>query len=76
MIFVTATIIGIAAGLQRSAIVSILGAALVSVAFMAAVAVSMVTPPLTTLFIALGGYNLGFIGYLITLDVLEHRRRA
>ncbi|NTG49994.1 homogentisate export protein [Agrobacterium rhizogenes] len=76
MIFVTATIIGIAAGLQRSAIVSILGAALVSVAFMEAVAVSMVPPPLTTLFIALGGYNLGFIGYLITLDVLEHQRRA
>lgn len=76
MIFVTATIIGIAAGLQRSPIVSILGAALVSIAFMAAVAVSMVPPPLTTLFIALGGYNLGFIGYLITLDVLEYRRRA
>jgi len=74
MIFVTATIIGIAAGLQRSAISSVLGAALISLAFMAAVALSTAPPPLTTLLIALGGYNLGFIGYLITLDVLEHRR--
>jgi hypothetical protein len=67
-------IIGIAAGLQRSAIGSILGAALISMAFMAAVAASTVPPPLMTLFIALGGYNLGFIGYLVTLDVLEQRR--
>ncbi|WFU02118.1 homogentisate export protein [Rhizobium sp. CB3171] len=74
MIFVTAMIIGIAAGLQRSAIGSILGAALVSIAFMAAVAASAVPPPLTTLFVALGGYNLGFIGYLIRLDVLERRQ--
>ena len=74
MIFVTAMIIGIAAGLQRSTIGSILGVALVSIAFMAAVAASAVPPQLTTLFIALGGYNLGFIGYLVTLDVLEHRR--
>ena len=74
MIFVTAMIIGIAAGLQRSAIGSILGAALVSIAFMAAVAASAVPPPLMTLFVALGGYNLGFIGYLVTLDTLERRR--
>ncbi|MBB5575310.1 MULTISPECIES: homogentisate export protein [Rhizobium] len=74
MIFVTAMIIGIAAGLQRSAIGSILGAALVSIAFMAAVAASAVPPPLMTLFVALGGYNLGFIGYLVTLDRLEQRR--
>ncbi|MFS8114524.1 homogentisate export protein [Rhizobium jaguaris] len=74
MIFVTAIIIGIAAGLQRSTIGSILGAALVSIAFMAAVAVSAVPPPLMTLFIALGGYNLGFIGYLVTLDALEQRQ--
>ena len=51
MIFVTAMIIGIAAGLQRSAIGSILGAALVSIAFMAAVAASAVPPPLMTLFV-------------------------
>ena len=76
MIFATATIIGIAAGLQRSTIGAILGAALVSIAFMAAVAASAVPPPLVTLFIALGGYNLGFIGYLITFDALEHRRQA
>jgi hypothetical protein len=38
------------------------------------VAISIVPPPLTTLFIALGGYNLGFIGYLITADMLEQRR--
>jgi hypothetical protein len=69
-------IIGIAAGLQRSAIGAILGVALVSVAFMTAVAASAVPPPLTTLFIALGGYNLGFIGYLVTLDVLEHGHQA
>ncbi|MEF0939997.1 homogentisate export protein [Rhizobium sp. BR 362] len=74
MIFVTAMIIGIAAGLQRSAIGSILGAALISIAFMAAVAASAVPPPLMTLFVALGGYNLGFIGYLVTLDALERRR--
>lgn len=43
---------------------------------MAAVAMSIVPPPLTTLFIALGGYNLGFIGYLITADLMEHGRRA
>lgn len=76
MIFATATIIGIAAGLQRSTILAMLGVALVSIAFMAAVAVSIVPPPLTTLFIALGGYNLGFIGYLVTTDVMEHRHRA
>lgn len=76
MIFATATVIGIAAGLKRSTIVAILGAALVSIAFMAAVALSVVPPPLTTLFIALGGYNLGFIGYLITADMMEHSRRA
>ncbi|MDK4706180.1 homogentisate export protein [Rhizobium sp. CNPSo 4062] len=74
MIFATATIIGIAAGLQRSTIGALLGAALVSIAFMAAVATSIVPPPLTTLFIALGGYNLGFIGYLVTIDMVEHRR--
>ncbi|NKJ36262.1 homogentisate export protein [Rhizobium sp. SG570] len=76
MIFVTATIIGIAAGLQRSTIAAMLGVALVSIAFMAAVAISIVVPPLTTLFVALGGYNLGFIGYLITTDMMEHGRRA
>ena len=76
MIFVTATIIGIAAGLQRSTIAAMLGVALISVAFMAAVALSIVPPPLTTLFVALGGYNLGFIGYLITADRTEHLRRA
>ena len=74
MIFATATIIGIAAGLQRSTIGALLGVALVSIAFMVAVATSIVPPPLTTLFIALGGYNLGFIGYLVTIDVVEHRR--
>ncbi|MDR6898597.1 homogentisate export protein [Rhizobium miluonense] len=74
MIFVTATIIGIAAGLQRSTIGALLGVALVTVAFMAAVAISIVPPPLTTLFIALGGYNLGFIGCLMTADMLEQRR--
>ena len=74
MIFVTATIIGIAAGLQRSTIGALLGVALVSIAFMVAVATSIVPPPLTTLFIALGGYNLGFIGYLVTIDMVEHRR--
>jgi hypothetical protein len=74
MIFVTATIIGIAAGLQRSTIGALLGVALVSVSFMAAVAISIVPPPLTTLFIALGGYNLGFIGCLMTADMLEQRR--
>ncbi|GES43006.1 MULTISPECIES: homogentisate export protein [Rhizobium] len=74
MIFATATIIGIAAGLQRSTIGALLGVALVSIAFMAAVATSIVPPPLTTLFIALGGYNLGFIGYLVTIDMVEHRR--
>ncbi|GAC1041323.1 homogentisate export protein [Rhizobium sp. No.120] len=74
MIFATATIIGIAAGLQRSTIGALLGVALVSIAFMVAVATSIVPPPLTTLFIALGGYNLGFIGYLVTIDVAEHRR--
>lgn len=74
MIFATATIIGIAAGLQRSTIAALLGVALVSIAFMAAVAVSVTPPPLMTLFIALGGYNLGFIGYLITADVMEQRR--
>lgn len=74
MIFATATIIGIVAGLQRSTIGALLGVALVSIAFMAAVATSIVPPPLTTLFIALGGYNLGFIGYLVTIDMVEHRR--
>ncbi|MBB3287300.1 MULTISPECIES: homogentisate export protein [Rhizobium] len=74
MIFATATIIGIAAGLQRSTIGALLGVALVSIAFMVAVATSIVPPPLTTLFIALGGYNLGFIGYLVTIDMVEHRR--
>ena len=74
MIFATTTIIGIAAGLQRSTIGALLGVALVSIAFMVAVATSIVPPPLTTLFIALGGYNLGFIGYLVTIDVAEHRR--
>ncbi|WP_368517371.1 homogentisate export protein [Rhizobium sp.] len=74
MIFATATIIGIAAGLQRSTIGALLGVALVSIAFMAAVATSIAPPPLTTLFIALGGYNLGFIGYLVTIDVVEYRR--
>lgn len=74
MIFATATIIGIAAGLQRSTIGALLGVALVSIAFMAAAATSIVPPPLTTLFIALGGYNLGFIGYLVTIDMVEHRR--
>ncbi|MFJ6327593.1 MULTISPECIES: homogentisate export protein [unclassified Rhizobium] len=76
MIFATATIIGIAAGLQRSTIGALLGVALMSIAFMAAVAISVTPPPLTTLFLALGGYNLGFIGYLVTADVMEHRRRA
>ncbi|MBB6489047.1 homogentisate export protein [Rhizobium lusitanum] len=76
MIFATATIIGIAAGLQRSTIGALLGVALMSIAFMAAVAMSVTPPPLTTLFMALGGYNLGFIGYLVTADVMEHRRRA
>jgi len=76
MIFATATIIGIAAGLQRSTIGALLGVALMSIAFMAAVAMSITPPPLTTLFMALGGYNLGFIGYLVTADVMEHRRRA
>jgi len=76
MIFATATIIGIAAGLQRSTIGALLGVALMSIAFMAAVAISVTPPPLTTLFLALGGYNLGFIGYLVTADVVEHRRRA
>jgi len=76
MIFVTATIIGIAAGLQRSTIGAMLGVALLSIAFMTAVALSVAPPPLTTLFIALGGYNLGFIGYLITADMMEHGRRA
>ena len=76
MIFATATIIGIAAGLQRTTIGALLGVALVSIAFMAAVAMSIVPPPLTTLFIARGGYNLGFIGYLITADLMEHGRRA
>ncbi len=74
MIFATATIIGIAAGLQRSTIAALLGVALVSIAFMVAVATSIVPPPLTTLFIALGGYNLGFIGYLVTADMVEHHR--
>jgi hypothetical protein len=74
MIFATAMMIGIAAGLQRSAIGTMIGVALVSVAFMAAVAVSVVPPPLTTLFIALGGYNLGFIGYLVTIDMVERRQ--
>jgi CHASE2 domain-containing sensor protein len=74
MIFATATIIGIAAGLQRSTIGALLGVALVSIAFMAAVAMSITPPPLTTLFVALGGYNLGFIGYLVTVDMMEHRR--
>jgi len=76
MIFVTATIIGIAAGLQRSTIGAMLGVALLSIAFMTAVALSVAPPPLTTLFIALGGYNLGFIGYLITADMMDHGRRA
>ncbi|MFS8046716.1 homogentisate export protein [Rhizobium sp. BR 314] len=76
MIFATATIIGIAAGLQRSTVCALLGVALMSIAFMAAVAISVTPPPLTTLFMALGGYNLGFIGYLVTADVMEHRRRA
>ncbi|MGV1790173.1 homogentisate export protein [Rhizobium lusitanum] len=76
MIFATATIIGIAAGLQRSTIGALLGVALMSIAFMAAVAISIVPPPLVTLFVALGGYNLGFIGYLITADMVGHRRRA
>ncbi|OCI91840.1 homogentisate export protein [Rhizobium sp. AC27/96] len=76
MIFVTATIIGIAAGLQRSTIAAMLGVALLSIAFMAAVVLSLVPPPLTTLFIALGGYNLGFIGYLVAIDSTEHGRRA
>lgn len=76
MIFAIATIIGIAAGLQRSTITAMLGVALVSIAFMAAVAISVVPPQLTTLFVALGGYNLGFIGYLITADMMEHGRRA
>lgn len=76
MIFATATIIGIAAGLQRSTIGALLGVALMSIAFMAAVAISVTPPPLTTLFLALGGYNLGFIGYLVTADLMEHRRRA
>lgn len=76
MIFVTATIIGIAAGLQRSTIGALLGVALMSIAFMAAVAISIVPPPLVTLFVALGGYNLGFIGYLITADMAGHGRRA
>ncbi|NLS18407.1 homogentisate export protein [Rhizobium sp. P40RR-XXII] len=74
MIFATATIIGIAAGLQRTTIGALLGVALVSIAFMATVAISIVPPPLTTLFIALGGYNLGFIGFLITADMMEQRR--
>ncbi|MDE1991418.1 MAG: homogentisate export protein [Rhizobiaceae bacterium] len=74
MIFATAMMIGIAAGLQRSAIGTMIGVALVSVAFMTAVAVSVVPPPLTTLFIALGGYNVGFIGYLLTIDAMERRR--
>lgn len=76
MIFAIATIIGIAAGLQRSTITAMLGVALVSIAFMAAVAMSLTPPPLTTLFIALGGYNLGFIGYLIAADRTEQGRRA
>ncbi|ENN89403.1 hypothetical protein RHSP_66698 [Rhizobium freirei PRF 81] len=76
MIFATATIIGIAAGLQRSTIGALLGVALVSIAFMAAVVLSAAPPSLTTLFIALGGYNLGFIGYLVTVDMMEHGRRA
>ncbi len=74
MIFATAMIIGIVAGLQRTTIGALLGVALVSIAFMAAVAMSIVPPPLTTLFIALGGYNLGFIGYLITAEMMEQRR--
>ncbi|MFT4002507.1 MAG: homogentisate export protein [Rhizobium sp.] len=74
MIFATATIIGIAAGLQRTTIGALLGVALVSIAFMAAVAMSVVPPPLMTLFIALGGYNLGFIGYIVTAGMLEQRR--
>ncbi|MFK0162671.1 homogentisate export protein [Rhizobium sp. NPDC090279] len=74
MIFATATIIGIAAGLQRTTIGALLGVALVSIAFMAAVAMSVTPPPLTTLFITLGGYNLGFIGYLVTADMMEQRR--
>lgn len=76
MIFATATIIGIAAGLQRSTIGALLGVALVSIAFMAAVVLSVSPPPLMTLFVALGGYNLGFIGYLVTADMMEPGRRA
>lgn len=76
MIFATAMIIGIAAGLQRSTFAALLGVALVSIAFMTAVAVSMTPPPLMSLFITLAGYNVGFIGFLIALDTLERHGRA
>jgi hypothetical protein len=76
MIFLTAMLIGLAAALQRSSAGAILGVALIGTTFMAALVISPVAPPLMTLFIALGGYNLGFIGYLVTQDALAHYGRA
>lgn len=76
MILLTAMGIGIAAGLMRSVTVIALVAVLICVAFAIAMLTSPVVPPMTSLLLAVAGYNLGLIDLVIGLLVIDRLRTA
>lgn len=76
MIFATAMMIGIAAGLTRSAVSIILAATLIAVTFALAAAVSPGPASWLSLALAYTGFNAGLILHFVGLVAIERRKAA
>ena len=76
MIFTTAMMIGIAAGLTRSAVSVVLAAALIGVVFALAVAVSAGPAAWFSLASAYAGFNAGLILHFVGLVAIKRRKAA
>lgn len=76
MIFATATMIGIAASLTRSAVSIALAAVLIGVVFALAVAVSPGPVAWVPLASAYAGFNAGLILHFVGLLAIERRKAA
>ncbi|MEZ2132613.1 MULTISPECIES: hypothetical protein [unclassified Sinorhizobium] len=76
MIFITATMIGIAAGLIRSAFSVAMIAALIGLSFVVAAIASPGPVHILSLLLAVGGYNAGLFTFLATLMIIDRLKTA
>lgn len=74
MIFLTATVLGVTAVALRSVFSIIFICMMIIGAFGVAMALSSTAVPLTSLLLALAGYNFGVVGVVIGLLVLQRPR--